>query len=106
MGVPNLVRYALAINASEDLAGRMPRLLFDQAGPRFRFPFVGKRDDLQIKVVVSNDLVDWDEVIWDSMIDGGEVIPGSWIELSDEHYAGENASARFFRLHINFVSTE
>ena len=106
LGVPNLVRYALAITDAADIPGRMPRIVFGEDGLGLRFPFIGLRDDLRIQVVAGGDLTSWDEVLWDSMADGGSAEPDTWLQVTDPTTLDPPAAARFLRLRVSPVSGE
>lgn len=105
LGVPNLVRYALAITDAADIPGRMPRIVLGEDGLGLRFPFIGLRDDLHIQVVAGGDLTTWDEVVWDSTVHGGSAEPGTWLEVTDLTPLDPPA-ARFLRLRVSPVSGE
>ncbi len=106
LGVPNLIRYALAITDAADIPGRMPRIVFGEDGLGLRFPFIGLRDDLRIQVVAGGDLTSWDEVLWDSMADGGSAEPDTWLQVTDPTPLDTPGAARFLRLRVSTVSAE
>ncbi len=90
-GVPNLLRYALAIDSLADLS-RLPRIGSDL---RFRFPYDPETAGVSFVVEGSADLETWDHVLFDSREpDGAEPVDG-WLEVDVS-----DTAARFFRLRV------
>lgn len=105
-GVPNIARYALAVTDSATISDRLPRKIFDESGHGLSFPFIGLRDDVRIQVVAGSDLASWEEVLWDSSVDGPTAEPDSWVAVYDSQPLSFSGAARFLRLRISAVAEE
>jgi hypothetical protein len=70
-GVANLIRYALNRGPYEPVAGLLP-VIEATAGPalQFRFRFDADKTDLHWRVLASQDLHDWSNVLHDTAVDG------------------------------------
>ena len=107
LGMPNLIRYALGITDSTDIADRMPQIVFVEDDLGLRFPFISSRDDVRIQVVAGEDLIIWDEVLWDSMVHGGSAEPNtSWLQVTDSRPLDTSGTARFLKLRAIAVCAE
>ncbi len=99
IGVPNLLRYALDIETTEDLPVRLPRLALQPPSgiPLFRFAFDPSKDDLIWLVEASGDLTDWEHILFHSQNDPSPAPDeNGWIEIPDP----EAGDRRFYRLNV------
>lgn len=101
LGAPNLLRYALGLERSDDPSPRLPRIVLATPGPGwvFRFPYEPDLADLIYRVEASPDLVDWSEVRFDSTLSPAPRMVDGWAEL-DESGPTHAAPRRFLRLRV------
>lgn len=106
LGVPNLIRYALAARSANEVFDHLPRIFSDDGEIGLSFPFIGVRSDVRVQVVASNDLVNWNEVLWDSFLDGPAEEAGAWIEVVDTVAASGGSQSRFLRLRVTPIASD
>jgi hypothetical protein len=93
-GFPNLVRYALGLGINEDPTLRMPGLLVEEDGEMFyRFPYDPLLNDVAYRVLASEDLVEWADVLFDSRHYTSPLSGEGWLAIPIDP-----ASNQFIRL--------
>ncbi|TVR51662.1 MAG: hypothetical protein EA425_06680, partial [Puniceicoccaceae bacterium] len=95
-GLSNLQRYALdPLGVVEDLR-RFPELRRTDGQLEVVFPFHGLSDDVAIRLLAGSDLLDWQDVWWDSRTDPVPAVSSGLIAIVIPEPDGQ--TARFFRL--------
>jgi hypothetical protein len=93
-GFPNLVRFALGLGINEDPTSRMPGVFVDEEGEIFyHFPYDPLLNDIDYRVLASEDLEEWHDVLFDSRFNTAPPSDDGWLGLPLDP-----ASNRFIRL--------
>jgi hypothetical protein len=100
-GVPNLIRYVLAMHTPNQVFEHLPRAAMSEGRLSLSFPFIGVRADVRVEVVAGSNLTDWSEVLWDSLVDGPASEPGTWVRVDDVVLAEAAGEKRFLRLRVS-----
>ena len=99
-GLNHWLRYALGIGPTEDPHLRLPRLAWVPGWVGLQFPFDRARSDLAYVVERSENLSDWDEVLFDSRLDLPPDDGREWILVQDGEPFSTLRPMRFLRLRV------
>ncbi len=83
-GVNNLLRYALGLGRNGNPHPLLPELEREEHGITFLFPFDPAKNDLIHRVARSEDLLDWEEKIFDSDVDDwNDLLQEGWLRVTE-----------------------
>ncbi|MCC5835454.1 MAG: CotH kinase family protein [Opitutales bacterium] len=102
-GLTNMMRYALGIVDLEDMDSRGVSVERDGEMLTLSFPYDPEKLDLLYQVVASEDLVNWDEVIWDSSEDANAIDEETWVSVTVIQDIADTTGSRFVRLELRFT---
>jgi autotransporter-associated beta strand protein len=100
-GVSNLARYALDLDWDQDVSPYHPSVAIEEGRPVVALPVRADRADLVTRLLASDDLADWEQVLFDSLVDPVEPDPRGWIRVADDGPDGVGVR-RFYRVEIRF----
>ncbi|MCC5835453.1 MAG: CotH kinase family protein [Opitutales bacterium] len=103
-GLTNLMRYALGIVDREDLDARKISVVRDGTTLTLTFPYDPEKLDLLYQVVASEDLVNWNEVLWNSSEDANAIDEETWVSVTVIQDIADAAGSRFARLELRFTN--
>jgi hypothetical protein len=95
-GITNFLRYALGLGLTERPRARLPVLFDTPGGLSYRFPLDSRLIDISYRVTVSEDLQDWNTVLFDSRLQSTPLPVNGWLELQLAP-----SDRRFYRLTVS-----
>lgn len=104
-GIPNLIRYAFDVGVHERPPVIAPRITTTPHGVTIRFRHDPEKRDLRYRLLRSTDLIDWNEVLFDSAdgapdgLQTGDYM--EWIQPSNEDF-----QRSFYRVGVEYLGTE
>ncbi|MEX2381393.1 MAG: CotH kinase family protein [Opitutales bacterium] len=102
-GIPNLLRYALDMDAEDVTRSQLPRLEMEEGRLSLRFRRDPAKPDIAYLVEVSSSIADWGEVLYDSRINPGENNEEEFMRILDTVPLTEAGGNRFLRLRIELL---
>jgi hypothetical protein len=100
-GQPNLLRYSMNVGRHDRIEHLLPQLHNQHGARSYRFRFDPGKRDIEYRVLRSRDLIDWSEVLFDSVVHPyGTMLHAGWIELPLSQ--ADNARSEFLRLAVRF----
>ncbi len=101
-GISNLQRYALGLSWDEDPSGLLPTVGMRDGLPEVSFFYRKSRVDLRYRVVLSEDLLEWDTLLFDSSEVGLPEDLLGWLSVVDADY-DEQDDVRFYKVETGFL---
>jgi hypothetical protein len=95
-GFPNLLRYALGLGWMEEPGGLLPLIKVPNGSAAIKFRYNPGLSDISYQISTSSDMIDWDEIVFDSDQDSTPELDNGWIVIPLE-----NHTKPFFRLNIH-----
>lgn len=106
-GIANLVRYALSVGPYEPVTSLLPGLLKTAGQSNFRFRYDPTKPDLIWRVKASNNLTDWNSVLFDSTTSPIPTMVDGWLSTALPSYLGAGPATdpkMFMRLELQLIS--
>ncbi|WP_367870633.1 CotH kinase family protein [Luteolibacter sp. Populi] len=92
-GVANILRYAFGVGPHEPVMHLLPVLAGEAGAREFRFRFDPALTDLRWRVLASNDLGDWSQVLFDSQSSPVPPLEDGWLPVEVPAYLGSGPEA-------------